>query len=103
MQGSEPPLFDSIYSHGFARVAVGIPAVDVASPEFKANHTIELARQAAADDCVLVLFPEMGLSAYSNEDLFLQDALFDGVIAGLSRVVDESRELCEDVWVPLPP
>jgi NAD+ synthase (glutamine-hydrolysing) len=93
MQGSRPPLFDSIYSHGFVRVAVAIPAVDVGSPQFNVNQTIDLARQAASDDAVLVVFPEMGLSAYSNEDLFLQDALLDSVEAGLSRVLDESREL----------
>jgi NAD+ synthase (glutamine-hydrolysing) len=93
MEDSPLPLFDSIYSHGFARVTVAIPAVNVASPDFNANKTIELARQAAADDSVLVVFPEMGLSAYSNEDLFLQDALLDAVEEGLSRVVDESREL----------
>ena len=93
MEGSQQPLFDSIYSHGFARVAVAMPPVDVASPEFNANQTIELARRAAADDSVLVVFPELGLSAYSNEDLFLQDGLLDAVEAGLARVLDGSREL----------
>src|SRR3989442_378887 len=93
MEGSQQPLFDSIYSHGFARVAVAMPPVDVASPEFNANQTIELARRAAADDAVLVVFPELGLSAYSNEDLFLQDALLDAVEKGLVRLVDASCEL----------
>src|SRR3989442_849627 len=93
MEGSQQPLFDSIYSHGFARVAVAMPPVDVSSPEFHAHQTNELARRAAADDSVLVVFPELGLSAYSNEDLFLQDGLLDAVEAGLARVLDGSREL----------
>src|SRR5437867_1451838 len=93
MEIFKPPLFDCIYSHGFARVAVAIPAVDVASPKFNANQTIELTREAAAEDAVLVVFPEMGLSAYSNEDLFLQDALLDAVETALSGVLDQSREL----------
>src|SRR3989475_11890138 len=93
MEGSQQPLFDSIYSHGFARVAVAMPPVDVASPQFNENQTIELARRAAADDSVLVVFPELGLSAYSNEDLFLQDGLLNAVEAGLARVLDGSREL----------
>jgi NAD+ synthase (glutamine-hydrolysing) len=93
MEGSQQSLFGSIYSHGFARVAVAMPAVDVASPEFNANQTLELARQAAVDHSVLVVFPELGLSAYSNEDLFLQDALLDAVEKGLARVLDRSRQL----------
>jgi NAD+ synthase (glutamine-hydrolysing) len=93
MDASQQLLFNCIYSHGFARVAAATPAVDVASPEFNANQTIQLARHAAAEHSVLVVFPEMGLSAYSNEDLFLQDALLDAVEAGLSQVLDQSREL----------
>jgi NAD+ synthase (glutamine-hydrolysing) len=93
MQDSEQRLFDSIYTHGFARVAVAMPAVDVAAPEFNTDQTLRLARQAASSKAVLAIFPELGLSAYSNEDLFLQDALLDAVEAGLIRLLDSSREL----------
>ena len=93
MQRSEQPLFNCIYSHGFARMAVAMPSVDAARPEFNTDQTIRLARQAAADNAVLVVFPELGLSGYSNEDLFLQDALLDAVEAGLVRLLEASREL----------
>jgi NAD+ synthase (glutamine-hydrolysing) len=93
VQDSEQRLFDSIYTHGFARVAVAMPAVDVAAPEFNTDQTLRLARQAASSKAVLAIFPELGLSAYSNEDLFLQDALLDAVEAGLIRLLDSSREL----------
>ena len=79
--------FDSIYSHGLVRVAAATPSVDVASPQFNVEETLRLARQAAAADAVLAVFPELGLSAYSNEDLFLQDALLDAVEQGLSRLL----------------
>src|SRR5437763_7381845 len=71
------PPFNSIYAHGFARASVCVPQVKVASPAFNADRTIALAREAAADHSVLALFPELGISAYSNEDLFQQDALLD--------------------------
>jgi NAD+ synthase (glutamine-hydrolysing) len=67
-------MFDSIYSHGFVRVAVCIPAVRVAEPRHNAAHTVALARRASDAKAAVVLFPELGLSAYSNEDLFHQDA-----------------------------
>ena len=40
--------FESIYRHGYARVAVATPRVEVASPAFNVAHTLELAREAAA-------------------------------------------------------
>src|SRR6185436_7375274 len=41
----------------------------------------------------LMLFPELGISAYAIDDLFLQDALLDAVEASIKRLVDASREL----------
>ncbi|HMQ30586.1 MAG TPA: NAD(+) synthase [Chloroflexaceae bacterium] len=85
--------FLSIYSHGFARVAVGVPAVRVADPPFNAERTVALARGAHEAGAAVALFPELGLSAYSNDDLFHQDALLDAVHAALASVVEASAEL----------
>ena len=38
--------FDSIYRHGFVRVAVATPRVEVASPAYNLAQTLALARQA---------------------------------------------------------
>ena len=89
---SEAP-FNSIYRHGFVRVAVATPRVEVASPTYNLAQTLVLARQAAAKRAVLAVFPELGLSAYSNEDLFQQDALLDASLAALAGLVDASRAL----------
>ena len=62
--------FFNLYSHDFARVAVGVPACKVADPAFNAAQTIELAREAAARGAVLVAFPELGISVYTCDDLF---------------------------------
>ena len=79
--------FDSIYIHGFVRAQVCIPRVKVAAPDYNADRTIDLARQAALDHAAPVLFPELGLSAYSNEDQFHQDALLDATLgAGATHV-----------------
>ena len=88
-----PTPFDSIYTHGFARVAVGVPAVRVADPPFNAEQTIALARRAHDAGAALVLFPELGLSAYSNDDLFQQDALLDATLTALASVVAASADL----------
>ena len=85
--------FFSIYSHGFARAAVCVPALRVADPAFNAERTIALARRASESHAALALFPELGISAYSNDDLFHQDALLDATRAALRQVVDASVEL----------
>ncbi len=85
--------FFSIYSHGFARVAVGVPAVRVADPRFNAERTLALARRAHEAGAALALFPELGLSAYSNDDLFHQDALLDATREALAAVVAASAAL----------
>src|SRR3954452_17436597 len=90
---ASPHPFQSLYRHGFARVSVCVPAVRVASPRFNADQTVNMAREAAADHSALALFPEMGISAYSNEDLFHQDALLDATEEALGRVVAASADL----------
>jgi NAD+ synthase (glutamine-hydrolysing) len=94
--------FESIYRHGFARVAAATPRVEVASPGFNVAHTLDLAVRAAGVHAVLAVFPELGLSAYSNEDLFQQDALLDASIEALATLVSESRDLPIAMAVGLP-
>ncbi len=85
--------FRSPYSHGFVRVAAAVPHVRVGDPAFNGARTIELARRADAVHAALVIFPELGLAAYSSEDLFHQQALLDGVSETLAELVAASREL----------
>lgn len=100
-RATQPP-FASLYRHGFARVAVATPRVEVASPDFNVSQTLDLARQAARQHAVLAVFPELGLSAYSNEDLFQQDALLDASLDALGMLVEASRELPLAIAVGLP-
>ena len=94
--------FGSIYTHGMVRTAVCIPHVNVAAVGFNTQRTIELATRAAGMGAAVVLFPELGLSAYSNDDLFQQDALLDAVLDGLAQVVAASRGLASVLVVGAP-
>jgi NAD+ synthase (glutamine-hydrolysing) len=94
--------FDSIYSHGFIRAAVCIPHVKVAAPEFNLERTLRLARRASEMNAAVALFPEMGLSAYSNDDLFQQDALLDATVDAVAAVVEASRDLSPVLVVGAP-
>ena len=85
--------FDSIYSHGFVRTAVCVPLLRVADPAFNLARTLDLARAASSAGAALALFPELGLSAYSNEDLFHQSALLEASAAAVIQLVEESKML----------
>ncbi|HEY7377268.1 MAG TPA: NAD(+) synthase [Steroidobacteraceae bacterium] len=83
--------FASAYTHGFCRVAVATPRVELGVPAANLRHTLELARRASERKAVMALFPELGLSGYSNEDLFQQDALLDAVETAIHELLAASR------------
>jgi NAD+ synthase (glutamine-hydrolysing) len=94
--------FFSLYSHGFVRVASAVPHLRIAEPEFNAERTIMLARRASGEHAALVIFPELGLSGYSIEDLFHQQAVLDGVLEALAAVRAASVELTPVLVVGMP-
>ncbi|CAG2133035.1 Glutamine-dependent NAD(+) synthetase [Cupriavidus campinensis] len=94
--------FFNLYSHGFARVAVGVPECRVADPAYNADQTLELARQAVQGGAALVAFPELGLSAYTCDDLFHQRALLRECELALQRIVEASVSLPAALVVGMP-
>jgi NAD+ synthase (glutamine-hydrolysing) len=94
--------FFNLYSHDFARVAVGVPRCRVADPAFNAAETIDLAKQAAANGAVLVAFPELGIPAYTCDDLFHQRALLDACDEALASIVAASKNLAITMIVGMP-
>src|SRR5882762_6769412 len=85
--------FYSIYSHRFIRAAVCVPSLRVADPAFNVERTLALARRASEAKVAVALFPELGISAYSNEDLFHQDALLEATKTAIEHLVRESEGL----------
>jgi NAD+ synthase (glutamine-hydrolysing) len=94
--------FYNLYRHNFLRAAVCVPEVRVADPAFNAGQTVALMQQAADAKAAVALFPELGLTAYSCEDLFHQDVLLDGALGALNEVVQASHKLPVLALVGLP-
>ena len=86
------PPFNSPYAHGFVRVAVATPRVRIADPSHNGRQVLDLVKAAADDHACLVVFPELALSGYSNEDLFFQDALLDAVLAALGELAQRTQD-----------
>lgn len=85
--------FFNLYNHGFVKVAICTPETRVADTTFNAESTVKLAKEAAENNAVFALFPELGISAYSNEDLFHQDALLQSVLDSIDYIIDATKDL----------
>src|SRR5438105_11729464 len=94
--------FFNPYAHGFVRLAVATPLVRIGDPEYNLKATLELMQRAARDKVLLAVFPELGLSAYSCEDLFHQQALIDGAEQALAKLLARTRRLRLAALVGLP-
>ncbi|RDI52243.1 NAD(+) synthase [Microvirga subterranea] len=85
--------FFSPYRHDFTRIASCVPRIEVANPSFNVDRTLELLHQGHDERIALMVFPELGLSAYAIDDLLHQDALLEAVESGISRLAAESSNL----------
>ncbi|MGM0384902.1 MAG: NAD(+) synthase [Actinomycetota bacterium] len=94
--------FFSAYGHGFVRVAAVTVPVALADPHRNAVAVLEQARACHDDGVALAVFPELGISGYSVDDLFLQDALLDAVDAALTTLVEGSADLLPVLVVGAP-
>src|ERR1700736_4455188 len=85
--------FDCLYSHDFVRLASCVPRIEVGDPAFNFAETMRLVARGDAAKAAVMVFPELGLSAYAIDDLLFQDALLDAVEARIKQLVDASRAL----------
>ncbi|MDD3366591.1 MAG: NAD(+) synthase [Sphaerochaetaceae bacterium] len=87
---------------GFIRVAVATPALRVADCPYNAEQTILHMQAAEKQHVALLVFPELGLTAYTCGDLFLQPTLLNSAVAALTQVVEASAHLQVIAIVGLP-
>ncbi len=85
--------FFSPYSHEFVRLGACVPHVAVADPRQNADNVLDLLALGDKARIALMVFPELGISAYAIDDLLLQDALLDEVKRQLDRLISASRDL----------
>ena len=94
--------FFSLHQHGFVRVAAATPRLRVADPAFNAANTIDMAREAAAQGVSILVFPELGLSAYAIDDLLQQAALLQAVESAVADLAEKTRDLSTLMFVGAP-
>ncbi|MBI0539576.1 hypothetical protein D9599_29150 [Roseomonas sp. KE2513] len=75
------------------RVAACTTPVYLADPAANADTLLEVAHTCAERSVSLVAFPELALTGYSIDDLFLQDVVLDAAETAVERVVEASAHL----------
>ena len=78
---------------GFIKVAVTAPDSKVADCAYNIEKMIEKAEELAGKGVRIAVFPELGISAYTCSDLFLQEPLLTGAEKALEKFVKETKEL----------
>jgi NAD+ synthase (glutamine-hydrolysing) len=102
MAGKSAP-FESIHRHGFVRVSAASPTGSVGDVTFNVDQAIALAEEADGKGVDLLVFPELNISSYAVDDLFLQEAFLDAVEDGIARFRDATAKLgpCFVIGAPL--
>jgi NAD+ synthase (glutamine-hydrolysing) len=85
--------FDCVYDQGFARVASCTVPISVADPDANAAAVLTEARACSEEGVAVALFPELTLTGYAIDDLFLQEAVLDGVERAIGELAAASCEL----------
>ncbi len=85
--------FESVYRHGFARVAACTIPVVIADPAANAEAVLAAARECDGEAVAVAVFPELCLTGYAIDDLVMQDAVLDAVEASIARLVEASVDL----------
>ncbi|GAB2859822.1 NAD(+) synthase [Nocardioides pacificus] len=94
--------FYSAYAHGFARIAAVTLPVALADPAANAAQVLEQARACHEESVAVAVFPELCLTGYSVDDLFLQDTLLEAVETAIHEIVEASVDLMPVLVVGAP-
>ena len=94
--------FQSIYRHGFARVAACTTRTALADPATNAATILAMAQHCHEQAVTVAVFPELGLSGYAISDLLQQTAVLNAVEEAIGTLVEASAELMPLLLVGAP-
>jgi NAD+ synthase (glutamine-hydrolysing) len=87
---------------GFSRISAAVPNCRVSDFTYNFERTLSLWQQADQEACDLVVFPELGLSAYTARDLLLDHHLLDSCLKALGDLATQGASLAPMAIVGMP-
>ena len=88
--------------HGFVKVCAVTPKIKVADTKYNGQLIRELMEEASGKGARVVVFPELCITGYTCQDLFLQDMLLDAAKEELVLIAKHSKNLKGIFFVGLP-
>lgn len=87
---------------GFVKVAAVTPKIKVADTAYNGLQIRKLMRDSVEQGAKVVVFPELCITGYTCQDLFLQEKLLEGAKLELMKLIKESEALDAVFFVGLP-
>ncbi|MCR4743821.1 MAG: NAD(+) synthase [Lachnospiraceae bacterium] len=87
---------------GFVKVAAVTPKIKVADPAYNTEQIEYLMEETVAKGAKVIVFPELCISGYTCNDLFLQRILINRCKESLKELVDYSKAFDALIFVGLP-
>ena len=88
--------------HGFIKTAAATPKIRVADVEFNTRSICGMMDKAADEGIKITVFPELCITGYTCQDLFLQDELLEASKRALCKIAEHSKKLEGLYFVGLP-
>ena len=88
--------------HGFIKVAAVTPEIKVGDVGFNTEQICSEISKAEEAGAKVIVFPELCLTGYTCQDLFLQEELLTAAKEGLRAIVDYSDGVDALIFVGLP-
>ena len=79
--------------YGFITVAAAVPSVKVADTEYNVKQIEDFVAQAEGKRVEIIVFPELSITGYSCQDLFLQQLLIEQSEVAVMQLLDFTRKL----------
>lgn len=88
--------------HGFIKVAAVTPKIKVADPVYNAGQICEKLREAYERRAKIIVFPELCITGYTCQDLFLEELLLQEALCALKKIKEATKGEEALVFVGLP-
>ena len=87
---------------GFIKVAAVTPDIRVADVWHNCEEICRRMKEARRQGAKIIVFPELCLTGYTSQDLFLQDILLKESRCALKKIAQETKNMGSLVFVGLP-
>ena len=88
--------------HGFIKIGAATPKIKVADCANNAEEIKKQLDEAREQKAKVVVFPELCITGYTCEDLFMQETLLAGAREALTSILDFSKDMDMVFFVGLP-